>query len=133
MKQIIILQSAVLSICAAVAFAVWGFAGFLSAVGGGLSYLLPTFVAVLLLKLFRGKPLPAKQDVRLRRDFKSSAVAVVHARRICCMASIVGVRPVSDGAARCQPFGFFSIVESERLWQVKPLPLPTTSSTTCRA
>ncbi|WP_424450694.1 hypothetical protein [Neisseria meningitidis] len=50
MKQIIILQSAVLSICAAVAFAVWGFAGFLSAVGGGLSYLLPTFVAVLLLK-----------------------------------------------------------------------------------
>ncbi|HHO0290355.1 TPA: ATP synthase subunit I [Neisseria gonorrhoeae] len=56
MKQIIILQSAVLSICAAVAFAVWGFAGFLSAVGGGLSYLLPTFVAVLLLKLFRGNP-----------------------------------------------------------------------------
>ncbi|MBG8859660.1 F0F1 ATP synthase subunit I [Neisseria meningitidis] len=56
MKQIIILQSAVLSICAAVAFAVWGFAGFLSAVGGGLSCLLPTFVAVLLLKLFRGNP-----------------------------------------------------------------------------
>lgn len=84
-------------------------------------------------KTFQGKPLPAKQDVRLRRDFKSSAVAVVHARRICCMASIAGVRPVSDGAARCQPFGFFSIVESERLWQVKPLPLPTTSSTTCRA
>lgn len=84
-------------------------------------------------KTFQGKPLPAKQDVRLRRDFKSSAVAVVHACRICNMASIAGVRPVFDGAARCQPSGFFSIVESERLWQVKPLPLPTTSSTTCRA
>lgn len=132
MKQIIILQSAVLSICAAVAFAVWGFAGFLSAVGGGLSYLLPTFVAVLLLKLFRGNPFLQS------RMFVFGEILKV----VLSLLSMLAVFAVWHQslvfapflmAARCQPFGFFSIVESERLWQVKPLPLPTTSSTTCRA
>ena len=33
-------------------------------------------------KTFQWGSLPAKQDVRLRRDFKSSAVAVVHVRHV---------------------------------------------------
>ena len=58
MKQIIILQFAVLSVCSLVSLVIWGYSGFLSAIGGGLSYLLPTLIAVLLLKLFSGDPFP---------------------------------------------------------------------------
>ena len=61
-------------------------------------------------KTFQWGSLPAKQDVRLRRDFKSSAVAVVHVRHVFNMASIAGVCPVSDGADRCQPSGFLVLL-----------------------
>ena len=94
MKQIIILQFAVLSVCSLVSLVIWGYSGFLSAIGGGLSYLLPTLVAVLLLKLFSGDPFLQSRMYIFGEIFKSSAVAVVHVRHVFNMASIAGVCPV---------------------------------------
>ena len=37
----------------------------------------------------------------------------------CDMASITGILPIFIGVSWRQSFGFFSIVESETLWQVK--------------
>lgn len=56
MKQILILQAAVLTAVAAASAAVAGSSGFWSAIAGGASYLLPSLIAVLLLKLFKNRP-----------------------------------------------------------------------------
>ena len=70
-------------------------------------------------KVFPTKSRSAKFDVYRRRGFKSSAVAGIYVGRFCDMASITGILPIFIGVSWRQSFGFFSIVESETLWQVK--------------
>ena len=70
-------------------------------------------------KVFPTKSRSAKFDVYRRRGFKSSAVAGIYVGRFCDMASITGIFPIFIGVSWRQSFGFFSIVESETLWQVK--------------
>ncbi|MCP1661098.1 ATP synthase subunit I [Neisseria perflava] len=56
MKRIVPLQLIVLAVISVVSAWVWGVKGFWSALAGGASYLVPTLVAVLLLKFFRQNP-----------------------------------------------------------------------------
>ena len=56
MNQILILQTVVLVLICAASVAWLGMAGFWSAVAGGASYLIPSSIAVLLLKLFKHDP-----------------------------------------------------------------------------
>ena len=70
-------------------------------------------------KVFPTKSRVAKLDVCRRRGFKSSAVAGDDACRIRSLASVFDILSVLVRIARCQPFRFFSIVESKTLWQVK--------------
>ena len=119
MNQIVPLQVIVLLIISVVCALFFGLPGFLSALAGGFSYILPTLVAVFTFKVFPTKSQPAKFDVCRRRGFKSSAVAGIYVGRFCDMASIAGIFPIFVGVSWRQSFGFFSIVESETLWQVK--------------
>ena len=70
-------------------------------------------------KVFPTESRSAKFDVCRWRGFKSSAVAGIDVGRFCDMASIAGIFPILIGVVQRQSFGFFSIVESETLWQVK--------------
>lgn len=56
MNKILYVQMAALAIVAVLCAAISGMSGFWSALAGGLSYLLPSAVAVLLLKLFKPYP-----------------------------------------------------------------------------
>ena len=56
MNKIIYAQLAVLAVTAAICALISGISGFWSALAGGLSYLLPSAAAVLLLKLFKPYP-----------------------------------------------------------------------------
>ncbi|WP_416191806.1 ATP synthase subunit I [Neisseria sp. CCUG12390] len=56
MKQILILQVVVLFAVSALSVAVAGKSGFWSALVGGLTYLIPSSIAVLLLKLVKNRP-----------------------------------------------------------------------------
>ena len=56
MNKIIYAQLAALAVTAAVCALISGISGFWSALAGGLSYLLPSVMAVLLLKLFKPYP-----------------------------------------------------------------------------
>ena len=119
MNQIVPLQVVVLLIISVVCALFSGLPGFLSALAGGFSYILPTLVAVLLLKFSRRNPDLQSFNVYRWRGFKSSAVAGIYVGRFCDMASITGILPIFIGVSWRQSFGFFSIVESETLWQVK--------------
>ena len=83
MNQIVPLQVIVLLIISVVCALFSGLPGFLSALAGGFSYILPTLVAVLLLKFSPTKSRSAKFDVYWRRGFKSSAVAGIYVGRFC--------------------------------------------------
>ena len=132
MKQILILQILVLAAVALISAAFSGLAGFWSAVAGGFSYLIPSAFAVLLLKLSKCNPLYHGKAFIIGEVLKSSAVAGNDACRIRSLASVFDILSVLVRIARCQPFGFFSIVESEALWQVTKLLLLITSRTTCK-
>lgn len=79
----------------------------------------PVFYCSFTFKTFQSKSSVSWQSVHYWGSFKSSAVAGDDACRIHGLASVFNILSVFVRIARCQSFGFFSIVESETLWQVK--------------
>ena len=111
MNQIVPLQVIVLLIISVVCALFSGLPGFLSAFAGGFSYILPTLVAVLLLKFSRRNPDLQSSMFIGGEVLKSSAVAGIYVGRFCDMASITGILPILLAFLGVSHLVFFSIVE----------------------
>ena len=112
MNKIIYAQLAALAVTVAVCALISGINGFWSALAGGLSYLLPSAVAVLLLKLFKPYPQLAGTAFLIGEGLKVVLALVFMLIVFAVWHETLQFLPFIVGLLVVSHLVFFSIVES---------------------